>query len=80
MIYINCLIFLILGICIGLLIKELKKPKQYTFCYCPECKNELCGSDSFIGYTKDGLVLYKCSKCEKETKWYFDTPAPFIID
>ena len=55
-----------------------KKRKQPTFCYCPKCRNELISSHSFV---KDEIYVYfKCTKCGKETKWYFDAPVPILID
>ena len=54
-----------------------KKNKQTTFCYCPNCGNELISSNSFV--KDEYYVCYKCSKCGKETKWIFDTPVPILI-
>lgn len=54
-----------------------KEPKQTTFCYCTNCNNELISSNSFI--SDEELVTYVCSKCETETKWLFDAPAPILL-
>jgi hypothetical protein len=54
-----------------------KKPKQRTFCYCPKCKNELIGSDSYV--EEGELVKFKCKKCLTKTEWLFETPAPILI-
>lgn len=55
-----------------------RKKKQTTFCYCPKCNNELVGSNSFLSYEK--LVVYKCSKCEEISKWFFETPVPILMN
>lgn len=54
-----------------------RKRKQTTFCYCPECKNELISSDSFA--SDEELVTYKCTKCGCVSKWLFDAPCPILI-
>ena len=59
--------------------RKPKKPKQYTFCYCPNCKNELIGSDSF-DKEDDRYVYYTCSKCGNKSKWDFISfPVPVLI-
>jgi predicted RNA-binding Zn-ribbon protein involved in translation (DUF1610 family) len=64
---------------LSLFSKLLKiKNKQTTFCYCPQCHNELISSNSFI--SDEAYVTYKCVKCNKESKWYFDTPVPILIN
>lgn len=55
-----------------------KKQKQTTYCYCPECNNELISSNSFL--KDDGYVTYKCSKCGYVSVWSFDFPVPILID
>lgn len=54
-----------------------KKQRQTTFCYCPNCKNELISSNSFI-YDED-VVKYKCVKCGMVSEWDFDAPAPILL-
>lgn len=54
-----------------------QKRKQTTFCYCPNCKNELIGSDSFI--SDDDLVKFQCMECKSITEWLFDAPVPILI-
>ena len=55
-----------------------KNRKQFTFIYC-DCGNELCSTDSFISDI-DGIVSYKCSKCGKESRYYFDiAPVPVRV-
>lgn len=54
-----------------------KKSNQTTFCYCPICNNELISSGSFVEDTD--LVKYKCVKCQTETDWLFDAPAPLLL-
>lgn len=49
---------------------------QRTFCWC-DCGNELCSTDSLV--KDEAYVLYKCSKCGRESKWDFDAPVPIEI-
>jgi transposase-like protein len=56
----------------------IKRSKQNTFCYCPQCRNELVGSNSFASDKE--LVVYKCTNCGHESKWLFDAPVPILID
>lgn len=61
----------------NLFFEKDEKKKQTTFCYCPECNNELIGSNSF---TSDGeLVMFVCTKCGTESEWDFDAPAPLLL-
>lgn len=54
-----------------------KKEKQTTLCYCPNCKNELISSDSFV--SDEDVVTYKCVKCSIVSKWDFDAPTPILL-
>ena len=56
--------------------KRKKVAKQGTFCYCPNCKNELISSGSFV--SDEELVTYKCTSCGTVTEWLFDAPAPIL--
>jgi transcription elongation factor Elf1 len=56
-----------------------KKPKQTAFCYCPNCKNELISSNSFIGEDENHLYDAKCSNCGNKSKWLLDTPVPILM-
>lgn len=64
-------------------VKRLFKtePVQRTFCYCPKCNNELCGSKSYIGpdWKDKSIETYNCSKCGYYSKWHFDAPIPILI-
>lgn len=54
------------------------KDKQYTFIYCPKCRNELVKNGQFIE-DNDGIVKYKCSKCGWVSIWDFAScPAPIL--
>lgn len=61
-------------------------PKQYTFCYCPKCGNELCGSrdyldkTSYVDHFSDNTVHYICVMCENESRWDLDTPFPIYLE
>ncbi len=63
-----------------------RTPKQRTFCYCPVCRNELAASrgdldvTSYVKHFEDRTVHYKCAKCGTETRWFFDTPAPCMLN
>ncbi len=55
-----------------------RKPKQTTYCYCPRCNNELVSSNSFVE-DQDGIVKYRCSKCDEITFWDFiHYPVPIL--
>jgi len=56
------------------------KNKQSCFCYCSECNNELCGTDSFVSDV-NGIVTYKCSKCKVVSQFDFNVaPVPILIE
>jgi hypothetical protein len=55
-----------------------KKIKQYTWAYCPGCKQDLC-SNPGVTYTDTDLVRYKCP-CGYVSEWDFDlAPAPIFV-
>lgn len=55
-----------------------KKSKQTCSCYCPECRNELISSNSFI--SDEDYVTYKCSQCAYISCWSFDiAPVPIFL-
>lgn len=58
------------------------RPKQYTYCYCSKCKNELISSGSFISDSYDehetNHVIYKCTQCGAVSDFNFDI-APFPV-
>ena len=52
--------------------------KQTTFCYCPQCRNELCANENFV--SDDGeTVIYCCSQCKHVSQWFFGAPVPILI-
>lgn len=63
-----------------------KIPKQYLFCYCPMCRNELVSSrgdldeTSFVKYFDEYTVHYRCKRCLTQTRWLFDGPVVFILE
>lgn len=60
------------------LISRFKKPKQYTFVYCPKCNNELVSNGRFIE-DNDGIVKYRCSRCGNVSFWDFaHFPVPYL--
>ena len=56
------------------------KINNHVFCYCPECNNELCGTNSFVSDV-NGIVTYGCSKCEVVSQFDFNVaPVPILIE
>lgn len=55
-----------------------KNKNQHTFCYCPYCRNELVGTNSYIN--SNNFVYFKCSICGGYSKWQYDFPVPFLIN
>lgn len=54
------------------------KKKQYTFIYCPKCRNEMVKNGQFIE-DNDGVVKYCCSKCGTISFWDFcNFPVPML--
>lgn len=60
----------------------LRYNNQKTKCFCPQCDNELCGSNSWIASQDKRLDIefYKCSKCGNASKWDFGSPCPVLIE
>lgn len=74
-------IIIILGFRISEIINNHRlKKKQYTFIYCPKCRNEMIKNGQFIE-DNDGIVKYRCSKCGTISFWDFGNfPAPMLRD
>lgn len=72
-------IVIILGFKISELINNYRlKKKQYTFIYCPKCRNEMIKNGQFIK-DNDGIMKYRCSKCGTISFWDFGNfPAPML--
>ena len=52
--------------------------KQFTFIYCPKCRNEMIKNGQFIE-DNDGIVKYRCSKCRNISFWDFGNfPVPML--
>ena len=61
------------------LFKQNAKHQQYTWCYCPSCKQDLVSQDdAFLGHDMDGLVVFQCT-CREVSRWLFDTPVPMLV-
>lgn len=61
------------------ILKKFKKPKQYTFIYCPKCNNEMVSNGHTIE-DNDGIIKYKCSQCGNISFWDFaHFPVPYLI-
>lgn len=62
----------------GILRNRKKKPKLYTFIYCPKCNNELISSDSFVE-DNDAIIKYQCKECGNISFWDFaHYPVPVL--
>lgn len=72
-------IVIILGHTISEIIQNHRlKTKQYTFVYCPKCRNEMVKNGQFIE-DNDGIVKYSCSKCGTISFWDFGNfPVPML--
>lgn len=58
--------------------KKKDSSNQSTFCYCPQCNNELISSGSFVSDEK--VVAYKCTNCGCISEWNFDcAPTPILV-
>jgi transcription elongation factor Elf1 len=56
-----------------------KPRKQNTYCYCPNCNQELVSSNSFVS-DNHGIVTYNCCNCKTTSKWDFClAPVPLLI-
>ena len=56
-----------------------RKSKQMTFCYCKNCRNELCGDPDSLVYDAGSEVHCICSKCNWQTNFLFDAPVPIFL-
>jgi len=57
----------------------IKQNNQSCFCYCPNCNNELCGTNSFVSDVSR-IVTYECSKCGEVLQFDFEiAPVPILI-
>lgn len=54
---------------------------QHTFLWCPKCKEDLVGSNSFTGYnsTNQSHWNYECKKCGCESRWFNEGFAVILI-
>ena len=55
------------------------RQSQTTFCYCPMCRNELCGDERTLCYDGGTFVTYDCAQCHTESTWDFDAPVPILL-
>lgn len=55
------------------------EPKRTTYVWCPGCKADLIGDDSFVSDTEVG-VHYICKKCSCSSRWLFDCIVPILLD
>jgi len=56
-----------------------RQSKQRTFCYCKNCRNELCGDPLTQCFDAGSEVHYICSKCRWQTDFLFDAPVPIFL-
>jgi hypothetical protein len=57
-----------------------RRKKQTTFCYCKNCRNELCADPKSDCYDSgNGEVRYICGKCDWQTDFLFDAPVPIYL-
>jgi hypothetical protein len=54
-------------------------PVQRTFCYCKNCRHELCGDEDTKVYDGGSEVRFICAKCNWQTDFLFDAPVPIFL-
>lgn len=61
-------------------LRGAREPKQTTFCYCKNCRNELCADPATKCYEAgNGEVHYICGKCNWQIDFLFDAPVPIFL-
>lgn len=60
------------------LVKKYNK-NQATYCYCPGCGIELCGTKSWYA-EENQLQRFRCLKCGHDSGWLFDVPCPILVE
>lgn len=58
--------------------KIFKKRKQTTYCYCPDCQNELISQANSCIEDDGKVVTYRCG-CGFTSRWLFDAPVPVLL-
>jgi len=53
-------------------------PKQSTFCYCPNCRRDLCGQSDAFKDDDGAVVSYSC-RCGTHSRWLFNAPVPILL-
>lgn len=53
---------------------------QTTYCFCPGCGIELCGSAAWYNDKQHDIVRYKCLQCGIMSGWLFDVPVPILVE
>ena len=57
-----------------------KNISHRTYCWCPYCGYDLV-RDSYVSENSEGLVLYKCNNCKRNSKWHFGiTIIPILLE
>lgn len=55
-----------------------EKSTQKLWCWCPQCKEDLCSNGSFVEDTD--LIRYQCAACGNKSEWNFDiAPVPILV-
>jgi hypothetical protein len=64
----------------GRIVAKFKKKKtnQTLWVFCPGCKHDLCSNGSFV--KDEDFVYYKCTNCDRESRWDFDTYGPVVVE
>lgn len=52
---------------------------QRTFCYCVNCRNELCADLKTQCFDAGTEVHYICGKCNWQIDFLFDAPVPIFL-
>lgn len=64
----------------SILLRWFRRPSRSCWVWCPFCRHDLNGDEaSFISETEEGVVLYRCAGCGRESRFDFNPPVPVLF-